>query len=91
MGDLIQSPGQSTLPWEAPVLACQRCMGSKTVYRARLRSKVAVIGGKRIPCPECAGIGFVGLRLERGPNAAVISIVPKNQIPMISWASLVRG
>ena len=62
MGDLIYSPRQSTLLWEAPVLVCQRCLGSKTVYHARSRSKVEVIGGKRIPCPECAGIGFVGAR-----------------------------
>jgi hypothetical protein len=60
MGDRIHSPGQFPLLWEVPVLVCRRCKGSKTVYNMRNRSKVDVIGGKRIQCPEYAGTDFVG-------------------------------
>ena len=37
----------------------RRSKGSKLVYDARNRCNVDVIGGKRMPCPECAGTGFV--------------------------------
>ncbi len=60
MGDLIHSLGQSTLLLEVPVLVCRRCKGGKTVYHARNRSNIDVIGGKRMPCPERAGTGVVG-------------------------------
>jgi hypothetical protein len=37
--------------WPRPNTHCVRCGGSRTVYY--VRSRPEVVGGKRIPCPEC--------------------------------------
>ena len=63
MGDLIHDRRQQPLPWTSHKAVCGRCKGSKTVYYASMRSGVEVIGGRRIPCPECGGKGTV-----LGPN-----------------------
>ena len=59
MGDLIHDRRQKPLPWASHKTVCRRCKGSKTVYYASMRSGVEVIGGRRVPCPECSGKGIV--------------------------------
>ena len=58
-GDLIHDRRQRPLPWASHKTICRRCKGTKTVYYASLRSGVEVIGGRRVPCPECSGKGIV--------------------------------
>ena len=72
MGNLIHSLGQSTLLLEVPILVCRRCKGGKTVYHSRNRSNIDVIGGKRIPCPECPGTGVGGgVRPKKGSISGI--------------------
>jgi len=37
--------------WPRPNTHCRRCGGSRTIYY--VRSRPEVVGGKRVPCPEC--------------------------------------
>jgi DnaJ-class molecular chaperone len=39
-------------------LTCRRCDGAGDVYY--IRTPAPVIGGRRITCPECNGLGHVG-------------------------------
>lgn len=41
-----------------PTVPCKRCDGAGDVYY--LPGRASVIGGKRIPCPDCGGTGWVG-------------------------------
>jgi hypothetical protein len=41
----------------APPVRCLRCDDAGTVYYLPGRDAV---GGKRIPCPDCGGLGWVG-------------------------------
>jgi DnaJ-class molecular chaperone len=59
MGNLIHDRKQKSLPWESSKTVCRRCKGSKTVYYAALRGGVEVVGGRRVPCPDCGGKGTV--------------------------------
>ena len=59
MGNLIHDRKQKPLPWESHKTACRRCKGSRTVYYASMRSGVDVVGGRRVPCPDCGGKGTV--------------------------------
>ena len=59
MPDLIHDRRQKPLPWASHKTVCRRCKGSKTVYYASTSSGVEVIGGRRVPCPECSGKGIV--------------------------------
>jgi hypothetical protein len=59
MGNLIHDRKQKPLPWESHKTICRRCKGSRTVYYASMRGGVEVIGGRRVPCPDCGGIGTV--------------------------------
>ncbi|HEY3848478.1 MAG TPA: hypothetical protein VGL95_15330 [Acetobacteraceae bacterium] len=59
MGDLIHDRKQKPLPWPSHKTVCRRCHGSKTVYHAAMRSGVEVVGGRRVPCPDCCGNGTI--------------------------------
>jgi hypothetical protein len=58
-GQFNPRPEAETLPWESHKTVCRRCKGSKTVYYASMRGGVEVIGGRRVPCPDCGGKGTV--------------------------------
>ena len=59
MGNLIHDRKQKPLPWESHKAVCRRCKGSKTVYYASMRGGADVIGGRRVPCPDCGGKGMI--------------------------------
>jgi hypothetical protein len=59
MGDLIHDRRRKPLPWQSRKTVCRRCKGSKTVNYVSMRSGVEVIGGRRMPCPDCGGKGTV--------------------------------
>jgi DnaJ-class molecular chaperone len=73
MGDLIHDTGQTVLPLAATDAICKRCKGQGTTYRTRVRG-VEVIGGKRILCPECGGVGVITSELRLEPGVTVQSI-----------------
>jgi hypothetical protein len=54
----IDHVGQPELPIGQRI-ACRRCKGSGAVYYARIPAEI--IGGKRIQCPECGGVGRLDL------------------------------
>jgi DnaJ-class molecular chaperone len=62
----VYSPGMAKIDHasqpELPIvqrITCRRCKGSGTVYYARMPAEV--VGGKRIICPECNGVGKLDL------------------------------
>jgi DnaJ-class molecular chaperone len=59
VGNLIHDRKQKPLPWESRKIVCRRCKGGKTVYYASMRGGVEVVGGRRMPCPDCGGKGTV--------------------------------
>ena len=66
MTGLIHDPAQSNLGLTTGPAVCLRCGGTKLVYRNRTPSGVEIVSGKRIPCPECGGLGKIGGR--KGPR-----------------------
>ena len=54
----IHHPDQPELPIVQQI-TCRRCRGVGEVYYARIRADV--VGGKRIRCPECGGVGKLDL------------------------------
>jgi hypothetical protein len=54
----IHHPDQPELPIVQQII-CRRCRGVGHVYYARLPGDI--VGGKRIGCPECAGLGWLDL------------------------------
>jgi DnaJ-class molecular chaperone len=67
MGDLIYDRKQQPLPWQSHRTVCRRCKGSKTVYYVSTPGGIEVVGGRRVPCPDCGGTGTV---LEPGDPAS---------------------
>ncbi len=67
MGDLIHDLQQSPLPLGRHKTLCRRCTGSGTVYYAAVRGGVEVVGGRRVPCPDCGGKGKI-----QAPRAAAL-------------------
>jgi DnaJ-class molecular chaperone len=64
MGNLIHSLAQAVISLGEPRRACARCKTSGTVYHTRTRPGAEVLGGKRIPCPDCDGAGWIGGRQD---------------------------
>jgi DnaJ-class molecular chaperone len=54
----IHHPDQPELPIVQQI-TCRRCRGVGQIYYVRIPADV--VGGKRIKCPECAGLGRLDL------------------------------
>jgi RecJ-like exonuclease len=54
-----RKPRQLILPWPGTDDACPHCRGQRQVYHRAARDGVEILGGKRITCPVCHGIGSV--------------------------------
>jgi hypothetical protein len=66
-----REPLQTVLPWPGSDEVCPRCRGARQVYHHTARYGVAILGGKRIPCPACEGVGAVRTpRLDDPPAEA---------------------
>ncbi len=60
MDELIRVTTQASLPLGQEADVCRRCNGARTVYYMRRRCDV--VGGKRIPCPECTSVKGLTVR-----------------------------
>ncbi len=54
-----RKPPQPALPWPGTDETCPRCHGTKQVYYRAAPDGVEIVGGKRMPCPVCQGVGTV--------------------------------
>ncbi len=47
--------------WPTKDATCPKCHGAGEIYylNAKPGPQISVVGGKRIPCPSCAGSGSV--------------------------------
>jgi hypothetical protein len=53
-------PRQARLAWPGTEETCPKCRGQRHVYyRHAGQPSVEIVGGKRVPCPVCAGTGSV--------------------------------
>jgi hypothetical protein len=60
---------QASLAWPGTEETCPKCHGQRHVYYLHAgQSGVEVVGGKRVTCPVCAGLGTVRTPL-RSPTA----------------------
>jgi hypothetical protein len=54
-----KKPQQSVLPWPGSDEVCPRCHGLRQVYHRAVPNGVEILGGKRMSCPVCQGVGTV--------------------------------
>ena len=54
-----RKPSQIALPWPGTDETCPRCHGTREVYHRATPPGVEIVGGKRLPCPTCQGVGTV--------------------------------
>ena len=64
-----RKPPQPALPWPGTDETCPRCHGTTQVYYRAAPDGVEIVGGKRMPCPVCQGVGTVRTPLTPQPPA----------------------
>ena len=63
-------PQQIVLPWPGTDEVCPRCHGLRQVYHRATPNGVEILGGKRMPCPVCQGVGTVRTPRQPGTGSA---------------------